>query len=71
MQKKKKKSCENVKLLGWPPPQLWKFTTFFFFSNDNLPYLAEPNHSRETVEYDAEAERDLDYDDPVQRYSWQ
>ena len=26
-----KKSCENVKILGWSlPPQLWKFTTFFF-----------------------------------------
>ena len=32
-----KKSCENVKLLGWPPP-VGKFTTFFF-SNDNLPKM--------------------------------
>ena len=37
--------------------------------NPNEHYLAEPDHSRETLEHDAEADRDLDYDDPVQRYS--
>ena len=36
MQKKIKKSCENVNILGWPPPQLWKFTTFFFWMNPSL-----------------------------------
>ena len=36
MPKKIKKSCENVNILGWPlPPQLWKFTTFFFFFQMN------------------------------------
>ena len=32
----KKKSCENVHILGWPPPSVVKIHNFFF-SNESFP----------------------------------